>query len=72
MTRYTFGVSASSFAAYLALTKNAQEHLETHPQGSEMALCCFYVDDGMMAADSIHEAFQLWKESQDLYKEAWS
>ena len=68
MTRLIFGVSTSSFAANMVLRKNAQEHLETHPQAAKMALHCFYVDDGLMGADSICEAIQLWKDSLDLFK----
>ena len=34
-----------------------------------MALHCFYVDDGLMGTDTIHEAIQLWKELQDLFKQ---
>ena len=69
MTRLTFGVSASSFAANMALRKNAQEHRETHPLASLLALLCFYVDDGLMGADSIREAIKLRKESQDLFRQ---
>ena len=69
MTRLTFGVSALSFVANMVLRKNAQEHLETDLQTAQMALLCFYVDDGLMDADSICEAIQLWKESRDLFKQ---
>ena len=31
MTRVTFGVSASSFAANMAMKQNALEHMDTHP-----------------------------------------
>ena len=38
MTRLTFGVFASSFAANRSLRKNSEEHRETHPQASRKAL----------------------------------
>ena len=59
MTRLTFGVSASSFAANMALRQNALNHAETHPQAARAALESFYVDDGLMGADSIRGAIQL-------------
>ena len=34
-----------------------------------MALRCFYVDDGLMGTDSIHEAIQLWKELKELFEQ---
>ena len=34
MTRLTFGVSASSFAANMALRQNALEHIKTYPQAA--------------------------------------
>ena len=34
-----------------------------------MVLLSFYVDDGLMGADSINEAIQLRKESQNLFKQ---
>ena len=67
MTRLTFGVSASSLSANMVLRQNALEHLETHPQAARVALDCFYVDDGLMGADSIDEAIQLRREQHDLF-----
>ena len=32
-----------------------------------MALSCSYIDDGLMGADPICEAIQLWKEVRDLF-----
>ena len=56
MTRLTFGVSASSFVANMALRQNALNLSETHPRAARAALESFYVDDGLMGADSIQEA----------------
>ena len=51
----------------MALRQNAIEHMETHPQAAQVALDCFYVDDGLMGADSIDEAICLRNEVQDLF-----
>ena len=67
MTRLTFGISASSFAANMALRQNALNHSETHPQAAKVALDCFYVDDCLMGADSTNEAIQLRRELNALF-----
>ena len=67
MTRLTFGVSASSFTANMVLRQNALEHLETQSQAARVALDCFYVDNGLTGADSIHEAIHLRRELHDLF-----
>ena len=69
MTRLTFGVSASSFVANMALRQNALGHLETHPQAARVALDCFYVDDGLMGAFSIDEAIKLRTELQNVFNQ---
>ena len=68
MTRLTSGVSAASFAANMALRRNAVDHLETHPQEACMALELFYVDDGLMGADTVSEAIHLRREIHQLFK----
>ena len=67
MTRLTFGVSALSFAANMALRQNALNHIMTHPQAARVALEFFYLDDGLFSADTNHEAVQLRKELQELF-----
>ena len=67
MTRLTFGVSALSLVTNMVLRQNPLEHLETHPQEVRVALDGFYVDDGLMGADSIHEAIQSRRELYDLF-----
>ena len=69
MTRLTFGVSASSFAANMVLRQNALEHMETHPQAALVALDCFYVDHCLAGADSVDEAIHLRGELQDLFEQ---
>ena len=67
MTRLTFGVSASSFAANMALKQNAISHRQSHPQAYQAVLESFYVDDGLTGADSVDEAVQLREELQELF-----
>ena len=68
MTRLTFGVSASSFAANMAMKQNAMNHNESHPRAFQAVLKSFYVDDGLTGADSVDEAIALRKELQELFK----
>ena len=67
MTRLTFGVSASSFAANMAVRKNAIQNERTHPRAAFAVQKSFYVDDGITGACSISEAIELQKELQQLF-----
>ena len=67
MTRLTFGVSASSFAANMALRRNTIDYKESHSQAYQVVLDSFYVDDGLTGADSIEDAIELRKELQQLF-----
>ena len=67
MTRLTFGVCASSFAANMAMRQNAIDHAESHPRATQVVLDSFYVDDGLMGADSVQEAIELRNEIQELF-----
>ena len=51
-------MSAFSFAANMALRKIALDYAESHPQVAQAALDAFYVDDGLMGADSVEEAIR--------------
>lgn len=51
MTRVTFGVSASSFAANMAMKQNAIEHAQEFPLAADVVQKCFYVDDCLTGAD---------------------
>ena len=68
MKRLTFGMSASSFAANMALRQNAIDYAESHPQATQAALDASYVDDGLMGADSVKEAIRLQAQLQELFK----
>ena len=67
MTRATFGVSASCFAANMAVKQNALELMRKYPQAAEAVLKFFYVDDGLSGADSVKLAIALQRQLQDLF-----
>ncbi len=66
MTRITFGVSASSFAANMSVKQNAIDHAYDYPIATKAVEESFYVDDALTGADSIEEAICLQKQLQDL------
>lgn len=67
MTRVTFGVSASPFAATMALKQNATDHALVYPLAAEAALSESYVDDVLSGADSVDEAIELQCQLQALF-----
>ena len=67
MTRLTFGVRASSFAANMALRQNALDDQREFPWAAKATLESFYIDDRLVGADSIKDAIQLRKGLQDLF-----
>ena len=56
MTRVTFGVSASSFAANMSVKRNAMDHALEFPKAATAVETAFYVDDCLMGANSVDEA----------------
>ena len=66
MTRVTFGVSASSFAAHMSVKQNALDLSLEYPQAAMAVEKSFYVDDGITGANSIEEAIELQRQLQDL------
>ena len=56
-----------SFAANMAMRQNAIDPVESHPRAAQVVLDSFYVDDGLMGADSIEEAIKLRQEFQELF-----
>lgn len=67
MTRMTFDVTASSFAANMALKQNAIIHSESNPKTYQAIVWSFYVDDHLMDADSVDEVARLRRELQELF-----
>ena len=66
MTRVTFGVSASSFAANLAVKQNAHDNIAEYPQAAETVEKS-YVDDCLTGADTVTAAMELQKQLQELF-----
>ena len=69
MTRVTFGVSASSFAANMAIKENATDLAHKYPLAAKAVDNSFYVDDGLTGADSTEEAIKLQKQLHNLFSQ---
>ena len=67
MTRVTFGVSASSFAANMAVKQNALDHANDFPLASEVVQKSFYVDDCLTGAVDSGSALQLQQQLTKLF-----
>ena len=67
MTRLTFGISASSFAANVAMKQNALDYQKEYLQAVKAVLEPFYVDDTLTGADSIKDAIELQAHLQGLF-----
>ena len=59
MMRLTFGISVSTFAAIMAVRQNAMDHELSFLQATKAILDAFYVDDGLIGADSITQGIEL-------------
>ena len=59
MTRATFGISASLFAANMAVKQNARVFALKYPLAFNAVNESFYVDDGLSGADSVEEAVKM-------------
>jgi len=70
MTRVTFGVSASSFAATMSVKQNAMDFAAKYPLAAATVDKSLYVDDCLTGADIIEEAANLQAELQGLFGEA--
>ena len=67
MTRLTFGVSASSFAANMAVKQNALDFAKDYPQAARVVNESIYVDDALTGAASFDEAIELQSQLQELF-----
>ena len=67
MTRVTFGVAESSYAANMAVKQNAVDLAHEFPKAANSVNNLFYVDDGLTGADSTEEAIELQKELQTMF-----
>ena len=67
MTRLTFGVSASSFAANMAVKQNAIDYSHEFPMAAEVVHKSFYVDDGLTGAADSESALLLYQQLHSLF-----
>jgi len=67
MTRVTFGVSASSFAANMAVKQNAIDHADDFPLAAEIVDKSFYVDDCLTGASDSNSALHLQQQLTKLF-----
>ena len=70
MTRVTFGVSASSFAANMSVKQNAIDFGAEYPLAAKAVNDSFYVDDCISGADTVDEAIALQQQLQELFSKA--
>ena len=67
MTRITFGIAASSFAANMCVKQNASDFAQQYPLAAKAVDKSFYVDDGLAGADSAEETIDLQDQLQKLF-----
>ena len=64
--RWLFGNAAAPFVAQLVLKKNARKHEQTHPQGLDVLLKHFYMDDGINSFRTEQEAVKAREQVSDI------
>ena len=67
MTRVTFTVSSSLFAANMFVKQYATDYANDYPSAASTVHNSFYVDDGLCGADTPNEATKLHKQLQSLF-----
>ena len=67
MTQVMLGVSASPFAANMAVRQNTINHASEFPLAVEAVFNSFYVDDGLTSAGSKIKVSTLQRQLQDLF-----
>ena len=67
MTRVTFGVSASSFAANMAVKQNAIDYSHEFPLAAEVVHKSFYVDDCLTGTTDSKSALLLQQQLTELF-----
>ena len=70
MTKITFGLSASFFAANMSVKQNALKLTLEYPMAARAVDESFYVDDGLTGADLVQEAIELQVQLQNLFSRA--
>ena len=69
MTRVTFGISASSFAANMTVLQNANDHSSKYPLAAQAVKKSFYVDDCLTGEDTVPAAIELQSQLSNLFTE---
>ena len=59
MPRVTLSIAASLYAANMAIKQNAIDLALEFPSAAKVVDQSFYMDDGLMGADSVQEAVEL-------------
>ena len=67
MTRATFGVAASCFAANMSVKQNAIDFAQEYPLAAEVVEKSIYVDDCLTGAEDIDSAIVLQKQLHSLF-----
>ena len=67
MTRVTFGISASSFAANMSIKHNAVDNVLEFPKAANGVETSFYIGDCLTGADSVEEAMDLHQQLMNLF-----
>ena len=68
ITRLTFGVSASTFAAIMAMRQNAMDRELRYLQAAKATHEAFYVNHGLIGEDSIVHTIVSRKQLQELFR----
>ena len=68
MTRVTFGVSASSFAANMSVRQNAIDSAHKYPLAAKVVEDSFYVDDCLTGANDVESVITLFHQLQNLFQ----
>ena len=69
MTRLTFGVSASPFAANMAVKQNAIDFGKQYPQVAWVVHESFHIDNRLTGGDTIQEVTELQRQLQELFSQ---
>ncbi len=68
MTRVTFGVSATSYAANMSIKQNSIEFASDYPLAVDVVDKSFYVDDCLSGADTPEQAIELHHQLMKLFE----
>ena len=67
MTRITFRIASSFFAANISVKQNAIDHANQFPVAAFTVHTSLYVDDGLIGTDSLEGGIKLQRQVQELF-----